>query len=89
MLTPEHDLALDTYVTIRKSCPVEYRLDGSLTEFWFGSPSNGLRVAFDPLALRRLAELVSEALTKLHALYTVGPAVAGEDELLLAEEGSV
>jgi hypothetical protein len=51
MLTPEHDLALDACLTIRKHCPVAYKLelDSSLTEFRFGSPSNGLTVAFDPL----------------------------------------
>jgi hypothetical protein len=88
VINPEHDLSLDACMTIRKTCPVAYKLDGSLTEFRFGGPSSGLTVVFDPLALRELVELGTEALVKLHALHTVGPAVAGEDELLMAEEYS-
>jgi hypothetical protein len=64
---PQHDLSLDACVTVRESCPVEYSVDGSLTEFSFGSHRDGLRVAFDAKALETLVQLGSRALSEQHA----------------------
>jgi hypothetical protein len=59
-----HDLSLDACVTIRETCPVEYAVDGPLTEFSFGSHRDGLRVAFDTKALDTLVQLGSRALSE-------------------------
>jgi hypothetical protein len=64
VINPHHDLSLDACVTIRESCPVEYNVDGPLTEFSFGSHRDGLRVAFDVKALGTLIQLGSQALTE-------------------------
>ena len=98
MNNPHHDLSLDACVTIRESCPVEYAVDGPLTEFSFGSHRDGLRVAFDAKALGTLVQLGSRAMAELETLATqetqarqnnnTDPATADTGELATAGERS-
>ena len=82
------DLSVDTCVTIRETCPMEYTICGNLVEFHFGGSWEGFHFAFDAAALRKLAKLSKEAVAHLDALPAKARA-ADVGELICAGRRSV
>jgi hypothetical protein len=60
-------LSVDTCVTVRHGCPMEYVICGDRVEFSYGGPRNGFHFAYDASALAGLVRLGTEALSQLDA----------------------
>jgi hypothetical protein len=60
-----HAISVDTCVTIREACPVEYIISGQYVEFSYGSLQKGFHFSFEPAALRKLLMLGAEALAEM------------------------
>jgi hypothetical protein len=60
-------ISVDTCVTIREACPVEYIISGQYAEFSYGSLQKGFHFSFEPAALRKLMALGAEALAEIAA----------------------
>jgi hypothetical protein len=58
-------MSVDTCVTIREACPVEYVISGRYAEFSYGSVRKGFHFSFEPAALRKLMALGAEALAEI------------------------
>jgi hypothetical protein len=60
-------MSVDTCVTIREACPVEYVVSGRYAEFSYGSLQKGFHFSFEPAALEKLMALAAEALAEIAA----------------------
>lgn len=58
-------MSVDTCVTIREACPVEYIISGQYVEFSYGSLQKGFHFSFEPAALRKFLMLGAEALAEI------------------------